>query len=114
MDDSVKRELANFLQGVMQRNPGKAEFHQAVREVRETLTPFVLENQNYRDASILEGIAEPNQAIIIPSHLGRRSRRDSNQSPLAWAFNNAIGPYKGGLHFHPNVNQSVLKFLGFG
>ncbi len=113
MNDRVKLELDNFMQGVMQRNPGEMEFHQAVREVCESLMPFVLETKKYRDANILERITEPDRTIVY-----RVSWEDDHgtiQTNRAWRvqFNNAIGPYKGGLRFHPSVNQSVLKFLGF-
>lgn len=113
MNDSVKLELDNFMQGVMQRNPGEVEFHQAVREVCESLVPFVLDQRKYRDADILERITEPDRTIIY-----RVSWEDDQgriQTNRAWRvqFNNSIGPYKGGLRFHPSVNQSVLKFLGF-
>ena len=113
MNDSDKTELDNFMQGVMQRNPGEAEFHQAVREVCESLMPYVLENKKYRDANILDRLTEPDRTIIY-----RVSWEDDQgriQTNRAWRvqFNNSIGPYKGGLRFHPSVNQSVLKFLGF-
>jgi len=113
MNDSVKSELDNFMQGIMQRNPGEIEFHQAVREVCESLIPFVLENSKYRDAKILERLTEPDRAIIYP--VSWEDDRGAIRTNRAWRiqFNNAIGPYKGGLRFHPSVNQSVLKFLGF-
>jgi glutamate dehydrogenase (NADP+) len=64
MNDSIKTELDNFMQGVVQRNPGKAEFHQTAREVCESLMPFVLENKKYRDANILKRLTEPDRTIV--------------------------------------------------
>jgi glutamate dehydrogenase (NADP+) len=113
MNDRVKSELDNFMRGVVQRNPGEVEFHQAAREVCESLIPFVLENKKYRDANILERLTELDRTIIYrvswEDDLGRI------QSNRAWRvqFNNVIVLYKGGLRFHPSVNHSVLKFLGF-
>ena len=113
MNDSAKIELDNFMQGVMQRNPGEAEFHQAVREVCESLMPFVLDNQKYRDANILERISEPDRTIVYRVSWEDDQRRIQTNRAWRVQFNNSIGPYKGGLRFHPSVNQSVLKFLGF-
>lgn len=113
MNDRVKLELDNFMQGVMQRNPGEMEFHQAVREVCASLMPFVLDQGKYRDANILERITEPDRTIIY--RVSWEDDQGTIQTNRAWRvqFNNSIGPYKGGLRFHPSVNQSVLKFLGF-
>ena len=113
MKDSVKIELDNFMQGILQRNPGEVEFHQAVREVCESLIPFALENNKYRDANILERLTEPDRTIIY--RVTWEDDHGTIQTNRAWRiqFNNSIGPYKGGLRFHPSVNQSVLKFLGF-
>ena len=113
MNDRVKSELDNFMPGVMQRNAGEVEFHQAAREVCESLMPFVLENKNYRDANILERLSEPDRTIIY--RVSWENVRGRIQSNRAWRvqFNNVIGPYKGGLRFHPSANHSVLKFLGF-
>ena len=106
-------ELEQFMAGLVRRNPGEPEFHQAVREVVETLMPLVLDNPKYRDAQILERLTEPDRIIIF-----RVCWEDDDHNirvNRAWRvqFNNAIGPYKGGLRFHPSVNQSILKFLGF-
>ena len=112
MNDSVNSELDNFIQGIMQHNPGEVEFHQAVREVCESVIPFLLENKKYHDANILERLTEPDRAIIY--RVSWEDDRGAIQTNRAWRiqFNNAIGPYKGGLRFHPSTNQSVLKFLG--
>ena len=108
-----KDEIDRFMRGLIRRNRGENEFHQAVREVVETLMPYVLEHREYREARILERLTEPDRIVIFrvcwedDAHNVRVNR--------AWRvqFNNCIGPYKGGLRFHPSVTLSVLKFLGF-
>ncbi|MBP85303.1 MAG: NADP-specific glutamate dehydrogenase [Planctomycetaceae bacterium] len=113
MTSDVRNEVDGFMRGLTKRNPGEPEFHQAVREVVETLMPFVNEHREYKDAQILERMTEPDRIIIF------RVTWEDDQGHIranrAWRvqFNNSIGPYKGGLRFHPNVTQSVLKFLGF-
>ena len=113
MSSRAHEEIENFMAGLIRRNPGEPEFHQAVREVVETLMPVVLANPKYREAQILERLTEPDRIIIF------RVCWEDDQGNIrvnrAWRvqFNNAIGPYKGGLRFHPSVNQSILKFLGF-
>jgi glutamate dehydrogenase (NADP+) len=113
MSKDTKGEIEKFMQGLIRRNPGEPEFHQAVREVVETLTPYVLENRRYYDAAILERMTEPDRIVIF--RVAWEDDRGNIRTNRAWRvqFNNAIGPYKGGLRFHPSVNQSVLKFLGF-
>ena len=96
-----------------QRDPDQAEFHQAAREVLESLIPVLEENPEFADNALLERIVEPERVISfrVPwmddagnTHVNRGYRVQ---------FNSAIGPYKGGLRFHPSVNLSILKFLGF-
>jgi glutamate dehydrogenase (NADP+) len=111
--DPVEKEVKKFMSGLKKINPHEKEFHQAVHEVVLSLMPYVLEHPEYRKAQILERMSEPDRIIIF-----RVSWQDDNgdiRANRAWRvqFNNAIGPYKGGLRFHPNVNQSILKFLGF-
>ncbi len=107
------QEVDCFMHGLIKRNPGEPEFHQAVREVVETLMPYVLEHPQYRDAQILERMTEPDRIVIF------RVTWEDDQGQIranrAWRvqFNNSIGPYKGGLRFHPSVTLSILKFLGF-
>ena len=113
MSTSASEEVENFMAGLIRRNPGEPEFHQAVREVVETLMPVVLDNSKYRDAQILERLTEPDRIIIF--RVCWEDDQGNVRVNRAWRvqFNNAIGPYKGGLRFHPSVNQSILKFLGF-
>ncbi len=102
-----------FVQGVVDRNPAEFEFHQAVREFAESVIPFMAEHPSYRSEHIMERLTEPDRIVIF------RVCWENDAGEIccnrAWRvqFNNAIGPYKGGLRFHPNVTQSVLKFLGF-
>lgn len=113
MSQAAHDELEAFMHGLERRNPGEPEFQQAVREVAETLVPFTLDHPKYREAQILERMTEPDRAIIF-----RVTWQDDSgqiRANRAWRvqFNNSIGPYKGGLRFHPSVTLSVLKFLGF-
>ncbi len=109
----VEKEIDSFMSGLIKRNPGEPEFHQAVEEVVETLMPFIMDNRQYKDAQILERMTEPDRVIIF------RVSWEDDQGHIrvnrAWRvqFNNSIGPYKGGMRFHPSVTLSVLKFLGF-
>lgn len=110
---AADRELETFMKGLEKRNPGEPEFQQAVREVAESLMPFLLERPEYRRAQILERMTEPDRAVIF-----RVTWEDDSgniRANRAWRvqFNNSIGPYKGGMRFHPTVTLSVLKFLGF-
>ncbi len=113
MNDTVNAEVDKFMQGLIKRNSGEEEFHQAVREVTESLMPFVLDDRKYYDANILERMTEPDRIVIF--RVSWEDDQGSVRANRAWRvqFNNSIGPYKGGLRFHPTVNQSVLKFLGF-
>jgi glutamate dehydrogenase (NADP+) len=108
-----KKEIDCLMDAVIERNPGETEFHQAVHEVADTLLPFINDHKKYKDALILERMTEPDRIIIFRvTWLDDEGNYRFNR---AWRvqFNNAIGPYKGGMRFHPSVNQSILKFLGF-
>jgi glutamate dehydrogenase (NADP+) len=113
MSEKVKDEVAHFMSGLVKRNPGEPEFHQAVREFTESLMPIILDNPEYQKAQILERMTEPDRIIIF--RVTWEDNEGCFRANRAWRvqFNNSIGPYKGGLRFHPSVNQSVLKFLGF-
>jgi glutamate dehydrogenase (NADP+) len=106
-------ELDGFMAGLQKRNPGEPEFHQAVLEVAETILPFTAQNRKYRDAYILERMTEPDRIVMF--RVSWEDDAGNIRVNRAWRvqFNNAIGPYKGGLRFDPSVNQSILKFLGF-
>jgi glutamate dehydrogenase (NADP+) len=105
--------VESFMAGVVAKNPEQKEFHQAVHEVVESLAPVLDKHPEYRKAKILDRIVEPERVIMfrVPwvddrgeVHVNRGFRVE---------FNSAIGPYKGGLRFHPSVNLGIIKFLGF-
>ena len=108
-----RMDLKKIMAEVEKKNPGQSEFLQAVEEVLETIVDFVNENPKYDNAKIIERIVEPERTLMFrvtwtddkgDVHVNRGYRIE---------FNSAIGPYKGGLRFHPSVNLSILKFLGF-
>jgi glutamate dehydrogenase (NADP+) len=109
----VSSAADEFMDGLVKRNPGEEEFHQAVQEVAESVMPFVLEHPEYAHARILERMTEPDRIVIF--RVAWEDDEGDVRVDRAWRvqFNNAIGPYKGGLRFHPSVNQSILEFLGF-
>jgi glutamate dehydrogenase (NADP+) len=98
---------------VSQRNAGEVEFLQAVREVFDSLEPVMEKNPQYEAAGILERIVEPERQIIFRVPWVDDHGKAQVNRGFRFEFNSALGPYKGGLRFHPSVNQSVLKFLGF-
>ncbi len=110
---SEKMELSQFMAGLIRRNPGEVEFHQAVQEVAETLIPFINENPKYADAQILERLTEPDRIVTFRVCWTDDQGNIRTNRGYRVQFNNSIGPYKGGLRFHPTVNQGILKFLGF-
>ncbi len=105
--------LEQFMAGVQKRNPGQTEFHQAVQEVAENIFEFIADKVRYHEAQILRRIAEPDRVVSF-----RVCWEDDNHNirvQRGWRVqnSNAIGPYKGGLRFHPSVNEGILKFLAF-
>jgi glutamate dehydrogenase (NADP+) len=106
-------ELERFVAEVERRNPGEPEFLQAVREVAHDVLPLVADRKAYRDARILERLAEPDRAISFRVTWIDDSNRVQINRGYRIQWNAAIGAYKGGLRFHPSVNPSILKFLGF-
>jgi glutamate dehydrogenase (NADP+) len=110
---NVHAEVEQFMRDVEHRNPAQPEFHQAVREVAESVMPLVLDKAAYREYRILERMAEPDR--VISFRVCWEDDQGAIQMNRAWRvqFNGAIGPYKGGMRFHPSVTEGVLKFLGF-
>ncbi|MFT4841314.1 MAG: glutamate dehydrogenase (NADP+) [Planctomycetota bacterium] len=110
---AASSEVEQFMGGLIKRNEGEHEFHQAVRDFVESVMPFYMDHEDYRSAQILERMTEPDR--IISFRVTWEDDAGMIRANRAWRvqFNNSIGPYKGGLRFHPTVNQSVLKFLGF-
>ena len=106
-------QLNEFMTKIIAKNPGEPEFHQAVREVAESLMPFIEENPKYKRAKILERMAEPERVIIfrVP-WLDDKGEIQINRG-YRIEMNSAIGPYKGGLRLHPTVNLGILRFLAF-
>jgi glutamate dehydrogenase (NADP+) len=105
--------VADFMAKIIAKNPGEKEFHQAVMEVAESLIPFIEENPKYKTAKILERLAEPERVIMfrVP-WLNDKGEIQINRG-FRIEMNSAIGPYKGGLRFHPTVYLGLLKFLAF-
>lgn len=106
-------ELNTFMEDVIRMNPGQPEFHQAVSEFAINLIPFINDNPQYEEAKILERMVEPDRSIIFGVVWEDDEGRPQINKGYRVQFNNAIGPYKGGLRFHPTVNLGILKFLGF-
>ncbi len=105
--------ISDILEKVSRRNPGELEFLQAVREVFESLPPVLEMKPEYAEHNILERIAEPERQIVFRVPWVDDAGRVQVNRGIRVQFNSAIGPYKGGLRFHPSVNVGILKFLGF-
>ena len=110
---TVEHQLENFMNGVVRRNPGEIEFHQAVEEVAASVIPYIIDKPVYTEYQILERMAEPDRVITFRVCWENDEHQIRTQRGYRIQNNNAIGPYKGGIRFHPNVTQSVLKFLAF-
>ena len=113
MTAKLDEKLEPIFQDVLHRNPGESEFHQAVHEVLETLGPVLVKYPEFAEKKIIQRICEPERQIIfrVPwqddngeIHINRAFRVE---------FNSALGPYKGGMRFHPSVYLGIIKFLGF-
>ena len=113
MNNFAQNYVKAFMADLIARNPGEKEFHQAVQEVVESIAPYIAEHPHLMEQKILERIVEPERVIMfrVPwlddegeIHVNRGYRVQ---------MNSAIGPYKGGLRFHPSVNLSIMKFLAF-
>ena len=107
------KTVDDFMSVVIEKNPAQEEFHQAVEEVVESLWDYLQENPHYMHAKILERVVEPERVIMF--RVPWRDDKGNVQVNRGFRveFNSAIGPYKGGLRFHPSVNLGILKFLGF-
>lgn len=110
---AADKDYSNFMKWVEARNPNQPEFLQAVGEVAESVFPYYLEHDELREAKILERLTEPDRAFQF--RVAWEDDRGNVQVNRGYRveFSSAIGPYKGGLRFHPTVNLSILKFLGF-
>ena len=113
MDQMTKKYVDGFMADLTAKNPGEKEFHQAVQEVLESVAPYMMEHPYLIDQKILERIVEPERVIIfrVP-WLNDEGEVQINRGYRV-QMNSAIGPYKGGIRFHPSVNLSIMKFLAF-
>ncbi len=109
----MEKNVQDFLDSVSKRNSNEPEFMQAVHEVAETVIPFIEKNKKYQNKKLLERMVEPERVIMfrVP-WLDDKGEVQINRG-FRIQMNSAIGPYKGGLRFHPSVNLSILKFLAF-
>ena len=98
---------------VKKRNPNEPEFQQAVKEILDSLTPVFDKHPHYMEEGILERIVEPERQVIFRVPWEDDNGKVHVNRGFRVEFNSAIGPYKGGIRFHPSVNASIIKFLGF-
>ena len=110
---SASTVIQSVYEDVLKRNPGEVEFHQAVKEVLDSLGPVLEKHPEYVEAKIVDRIVEPERQLMfrVP-WLDDKGNVQVNRG-FRFEFNSALGPYKGGLRFHPSVNASILKFLAF-
>ena len=105
--------MKKILEQVKKRNPAEPEFHQAVEEVLESIAPVLEKHPEYKEAKIVERLVEPERQILfrVP-WIDDKGVVQVNRG-MRFEFNSALGPYKGGLRFHPSVYPGIIKFLGF-
>ena len=113
MSPSFDEKVEPIYKEVLDRNPGEVEFHQAVREVLESLGPVLVKHPEYADHRIIERICEPERQIIFRVPWVDDNNIVQINRGFRVEFNSALGPYKGGLRFHPSVYLGIIKFLGF-
>ncbi|GIP08454.1 MAG: NADP-specific glutamate dehydrogenase [Paenibacillus macerans] len=111
--EQASRYVAEVYEAVQKRNPGEHEFHQAVKEILDSLVPVFAKHPKYQESGILERIVEPERLISFRVPWVDDQGKVRVNRGFRVQFNSAIGPYKGGLRFHPSVNASIIKFLGF-
>ncbi|HWL01630.1 MAG TPA: NADP-specific glutamate dehydrogenase [Microbacteriaceae bacterium] len=109
----LDESLVSVFDEVVRRNPGEVEFHQAVREVLESLGPVIAKHPEYADDEIIRRLCEPERQIIFRVPWSDDSGRVQLNRGFRVEFNSALGPFKGGLRFHPSVYLGIVKFLGF-
>ena len=113
MADILNVKVNEFMAKVIAKNPGESEFHQAVKEVVESLMPFIDANPKYKEAKILERMAEPERVIMFRVAWVDDNGEIQINRGYRIQMSSAIGPYKGGIRLHPTVNLGILKFLAF-
>lgn len=109
----MSQAIHDFVESVAKRNPGEPEFMQAVKEVAETVIPFIEQNPRYQGKMLLERMVEAERIIIFRVTWVDDAGQPQVNRGYRIQMNSAIGPYKGGIRFHPSVNLSILKFLAF-
>ncbi|WP_163192476.1 NADP-specific glutamate dehydrogenase [Clostridium thermarum] len=110
---SARGYVEQVLAGLKKNNPGESEFHQAATEILESLVPVFERHPEYMEAALLERITEPERIIMFRVPWVDDNGKVQVNKGYRVQFNSAIGPYKGGIRFHPSVNLSIIKFLGF-
>ena len=113
MSPAMDEKIEPIYQSVIARNPGETEFHQAVHEVLETLGPVLVKNPEFAHYKLIERICEPERQIIFRVPWVDTHGKVQINRGFRVEFNSALGPYKGGLRFHPSVYLGIVKFLGF-
>ena len=111
--EKAEVESKTFLAELKRRNPHENEFHQAVEDFTRSIMPLYLDRSDFREANLLERLTEPDRTISFRVCWEDDDKKIHTNRAWRVQFNHALGPYKGGLRFHPSVNLSVLKFLGF-
>lgn len=111
--EEATQYVRNVYETVMARNPGEVEFHQAVKEILDSLVPVLESNPQYIEHRILERIVEPERLIVFRVPWVDDNHNVQVNRGFRVQYNSALGPYKGGIRFHPSVNASIIKFLGF-
>ena len=110
---AIDQEVAGYYQKLLERNAGEPEFHQAVAEVLESLKIVLSKDPHYADYGLIERLCEPERQIIFRVPWMDDDNNIRVNRGFRVQFNSALGPYKGGLRFHPSVNLGIIKFLGF-
>jgi glutamate dehydrogenase (NADP+) len=109
----MSQSVNSFIELVAKRNANEPEFMQAVMEVAETVIPFIEQNKKYQNKMLLERMVEPERVIMFRVCWIDDAGTTQVNRGYRIQMNSAIGPYKGGIRFHPSVNLSILKFLAF-
>ena len=110
---TLNKNVQVFMDNLIKENPGQPDFHQAVLEVAESIFPFLEKHPEYIEAKVFERLVMPDRIVIFRVTWEDDQGRVQINRGFRVQFSNAIGPYKGGLRFHPSVNASILKFLAF-
>lgn len=110
MSKIFEKEIQEFVQLIDSRNPNEPEFLQAVTEVAETIIPFIAEHEKYQSASILERLCEPERVVMFRVPWVDDNGNFKVNRGYRVQMNSSLGPYKGGLRFHPSVNLSISRF----